>query len=76
MDHPEYPRPKPQTLFRVFGPETINGMRQWKILCARTGRQVGPPCFSIEEAEQRVRELLVGKQVYWFGHHKFTPKKL
>lgn len=70
----EWPRPKPTTRFRVIGPKEVNGMKVWTVHDLVDRRQVGPPCFSVDEVLERLNDALAGK--VWFGGTRMRKKKV
>jgi hypothetical protein len=69
------PEPRKGTRVRIYGPDTVNGMRVWKVMdvTKEPWRQVGPVCPSYEEALERAKEVAEGKPVVWFGNRKLVP---
>ena len=72
----DQPTPKPGTRYRIIGPRVINGMNEFDLIDLRTGKRVGPPCFSAEQAADRARDLLAGKKLFWMGQTRFTQKHI
>lgn len=70
------PLPRPGTRVRIIGPTVMNGMKIWRVYDVNTEQQIGPTCFSSEEAGKRADEYLSGKKVIWMGHTKFERKKI
>jgi len=71
-----YPKPKKTTDFRVVGPRMISGMKCWFIYNAKTGEQIGPACFSLDQVRGRIDDLLVGRERVWFGNTPFKKKPI
>lgn len=71
----QQPTPLKGTRVRIYGPEVVNGMRIWRVFDVTTDswNQIGPPCFSYNEAIVRAREATTGKAVIWFGGVKLQP---
>jgi len=70
------PKPRKGTKARVIGPIKAWGMDIWRVFDVATAKQIGPDCFSIDEARERCKDFLSGKKVVWFGQTKMTLKKL
>lgn len=85
QSHPgpsSYPEPQPHIKCRVVGPETVNGMRTWRVIRYRRelGRlveeQVGDRCMTWEDVQTRVRDVLTEKKVVYVGPHRFEKRPL
>jgi hypothetical protein len=51
-------------------------MNVWTVHNAHTGEQIGPACFSLDEARNRIDDLLAGRKRIWMGFTRFRPKPL
>lgn len=76
----EYPWPtrglSKKTRFRVVGPKDVNGMKVWTVHNIRTREQIGPYCFSLDEARKRIEDLVNDKKIFWFGNTPFVKKSV
>ena len=75
----QHPKPNAGTLVRIVGPHQKNGMNIWKVykvLSESKFQQIGPECFSIEQAEQIAKDVILDKQVFWIGHQSFIKKSI
>jgi hypothetical protein len=75
----QYPKPNKGTEVRIVGPNQRNGMNTWrvyKVLGETQFQQIGPECFSIEQAEQIAKDIILNKQVFWIGHQSFIKKPI
>lgn len=62
-----YPKPNKHTKYRIEGPNELHGMLVWIVRNPWTQEQVGLPCFSKEEAIDRVKDLLAGRKIFFMG---------
>jgi hypothetical protein len=77
-----FPRPLAKNRYRIQGPYVVNGMSVWRVWDLRPDRtdscpvQIGPDCFSYEEAWERAEEAASGRAAIWMGHTKLVKKAL
>lgn len=66
---------EPGTRVRLVGPIQVNGMNVWRVYTITKdgvgGAQIGPDCFSLDEANERAKDYLDGKRSFWFGGRQF-----
>jgi hypothetical protein len=71
---------KPGTQWRVRGPTQVGELTVFTVHeilpDGTTGRQMGRPCFSWEEACDRVEALRDGRIKFFMGGHGFELKKV
>lgn len=70
----------PGTALRLVGPFDVRGMKVWRLYRIGAGglpdEQVGPDCFSMDEAQRRAADVLNGKRSVWAGGREFVARKL